>query len=121
MIFYHGTDLDTARLLLAQPVLDPALAAKFKIDGPPGFFIATVQSDAEFFAVRQRRGPGVVLLVDIAATALASLLAAGAIQRPIPRGQKSPRFSGDELFIPTDVFDLFNALCQSGEIQFRPT
>src|SRR4051794_23225 len=106
MLLYHGTDLDSANRLLAGEPLDPTKAASFKIDGPPGFFLAVELSDAEFFALRQLRAPAAVLEVNVSATAIAQLLAGGAVRRPIPRGQRSPRFSGDELFIPPDLFRL---------------
>ena len=116
MIFHHGTDLESAKALLSARPLDAARGAALKIDGPPGFFLATDLADAEFFALRQLRGPGAVLLFDISATALSSLSARGAVRRPVPRGPRSPRFGGDELHVPPDAFELFNDLCRSGEI-----
>jgi hypothetical protein len=116
MLLYHGTDIDSAKRLLAGESLDPAKAASLKIDGPPGFFLAVERSDAEFFALRQLRGPAAVVQVDVSDAAISQLLASGAIRRPIPRGLRSPRFAGDELFIPPDLFPLFNELRNIDEI-----
>src|SRR5262249_28808707 len=57
---YHGTDLNTGLAFLNNQLpLDAAQAAAAKIDGAPGFFLATDLASAEFFAIR--RSPGVVV------------------------------------------------------------
>ena len=89
-------------------------ATNHKIDGPPGFFLATHLSDAEFFAIR--RTPGTVLRFEISSNAIEKLRIAGAVQRPIPRGRNSPFFAGDELHVPTSAFGVFNQLRRNGEI-----
>src|SRR5215470_16596430 len=58
---YHGTDIASAGNLLRGEPLSTAAAAARKIDGPPGFFLATEVDDAIFFALR--RAPGGVLEV----------------------------------------------------------
>lgn len=114
---YHGTDLASAADLLAGEPLDPVKAATLKTDGPPGFFLATDAADAEFFAVRQGRGPGGILQYDLTATALRMLELAGMVRRPIPRGFRSPYFRGDELHVPPVAFDTFNRFRQAGEVR----
>jgi hypothetical protein len=119
MRFYHGTDHDSAVALLAGEPLDAAKAAAAKIDGPPGFFLATELPDAQFFALRQPRGPAAVLTFDLSQAAYEALSAA-AIRRPIPRGARSPRFLGEELVILPDLFNTFDALRRAGEIFVAP-
>ena len=53
---FHGTAIDAARDILRGEKLNTVKAASNKIDGPPGFFLATEITDAEFFALR--RAPG---------------------------------------------------------------
>jgi len=114
MRLYHGTDERSARDLLNHGQLDAAKAFALKIDGPPGFYLAFCKTDAEFFALR--RGHGVVIEYEVSAAALDQLSTAGAVRRAIPIGMRSPRFNDDELMVPTDLFDLFNRLLNSGEI-----
>ncbi len=59
LVTFHGTDIDSAWNILEGEKLDVAKAAAKKIDGPPGFFLATEIADAEFFALR--RAPGGIL------------------------------------------------------------
>jgi hypothetical protein len=120
MRLYHGTDLDSARRLLAGAPLDPSRATALKIDGPDGFFLATELPDAEFFALRQFRGPAAIIAYEVTSEALERLRDAGAIDRPIPRGPRSPRFLGDELFIPPEAFPAYNQLVATGEIRAVP-
>lgn len=116
--YYHGTDLQSAVRLLNGDPLDAAVAAAAKIDGPAGFFLATVEPDADFFAAR--RGRGGVLRYNLSAAAVAMLTAAGAVQRPIPMTGGPPYFAGDEFHVPPDAFDLFDRLRASGEIVVAP-
>ena len=116
--YYHGTDLRSAVRLLNGAPLDAAVAAAAKIDGPPGFFLATVESDADYFAARRSRGG--VLRYNLSATAVARLTAAGAVPRPIPMTGDPPYFAGDEFYVPPSAFDLFNRLRASGEIVVVP-
>ncbi len=53
IVLYHGTRRESAINLLAGEGLDAARAAALKIDGPPGFFLATHADDAAVFAARQ--------------------------------------------------------------------
>jgi hypothetical protein len=116
--FYHGTSVDSAERLLAGEPLNAAVASAAKIDGPPGFFLATHPDAAEYFALR--RQPGTILRYDLTDKALSSLLEGGAELRPIPRGALPGEFPGVELHIPTESFDRFNALRDSGEISVAP-
>lgn len=120
MRFYHGTDYDSAVALEAGGPLDAAKAAAFKIDGPPGFFLATELPDAQFFALRQGRGAPAVVGLELSPAAVEALLAGGAVRRRIPRGPNSPRFLGEELAIPIELFDTFDALRRAGEIVTAP-
>jgi hypothetical protein len=117
-VAFHGTDVESARRLLGGAPLDAEEAAARKIDGPPGFFLATVLDDAIFFALR--RQPGAVLQIDLSAVAVRQLHSHGLIQQPIPQGPRSSYFLGDELIVPTAVFDLFDRLRHSGEIVVSP-
>jgi hypothetical protein len=58
-----------------------------------------------------------VVEYEVSPVALEQLAAAGAVQKPIPVGLRSPRFSGDELFVPIDAFETFNGLMVAGEIR----
>jgi hypothetical protein len=117
---FHGTDLSSAKRLLAGDPLDAATAALLKTDGLPGFFLASRAADAEFFAVRQTRGPAVVLQYELSVTAVTALASAGALLQPIPLGRKSPIFTGDELYVPRHAFDEFNRLLRTREIVISP-
>jgi hypothetical protein len=114
MLLYHGTHQHSALLLLDGADLDADVAAQNKIDGPPGFFLATELPDAEFFALR--RSAGIVLRYEISENALQELERWDAVVRPVPRGRASPLFLGSELFVPTAAFRAFNELRMSGEI-----
>ena len=114
---YHGTDIVSARGLLRGEPLNTAEAMARKIDGPPGFFLATEVDDAIFFALR--RAPGGVLEYRLSSNAVEQLRVAGAVCRPIPPG-KAIRFLGNEFYIPLEAFDLFNQLRAAGEIAIVP-
>jgi hypothetical protein len=117
MTFYHGTDLESAGRLLTGRPLDAAVAAARKIDGPAGFFLGTELADCEFFALRRSlRGGGAVIAYNIPDGAVAQLVRAGAIRRPVPVSRQSPLFAGDELFVPATAFATFNALLAAGVI-----
>jgi hypothetical protein len=121
MRFFHGTDLDSARRMLSGEELNAATAGALKTDGPPGFFLAVESVDAEFFALRQLRGPAAVLAIDISPAALGALMQLpGVIRRPIPRGPRSPRFAGDEIVVPPEAFDRYNEFRRSREIVVLP-
>ena len=114
MKLYHGTDKNSAKNLLNGELLDATKSSTLKIDGPPGFFLAFSLADAEFFALRRRSGA--VVEYEASPAALERLIVAGAVQRPIPVGLRSPQFSGDELFVPIVAFEKFNELMIAGEI-----
>jgi hypothetical protein len=96
--------------------LDEVEAARRKIDGPPGFFLAQDVDEAAFFALRRQ---GTILEIWLSPDAYRLLVAAGMVQRPIPGGFLAT-FTGDELFIPPQAFPTFNQLRSGGEIQFFP-
>ena len=118
MEFYHGTALESATRLSVGHPLDIAAAFALKIDGPPGFYLATELADAEFFAVR--RAQGAVIAYDVLTDARDELLRAGATYQPIPRSDSSPWFAGHELFIPPVAFAAFNRLLRTGRIVIKP-
>lgn len=120
MRLYHGTDLSSAEHLLAGGELDAPVAVALKIDGPPGFFLATTRCDAEFFALRRAMGGAVIVAYDVSDEALRQLLAGGAVLRPIPVSQCSPNFAGDELFVPPSAFALFDELVRGRAITLSP-
>ena len=114
---FHGTDIESARTLLQGESLNIEKAAVHKIDGPPGFFLATEIDDAMFFALR--RAPGGVLACHLSLYAVEQLQAAGMRRRQIPPG-KTIRFMGDEIVIPPEAFAVFNGLREAGEIFVTP-
>lgn len=114
---FHGTDIESARTLLRGEPLNVEKAAAHKIDGPPGFFLATEVDDAMFFALR--RAPGGVLACHLSLYAVEQLQAAGMLRRPIPPG-KTIRFIGDEMVMPPEAFSVFNGLREAGEIFVTP-
>jgi len=114
---YHGTDIVSARNLLRGAPLSTTEAAAQKIDGPPGFFLATEADDAIFFALR--KAPSGVLEYQLSSNAVEQLRGAGAVYRPIPPG-KAIKFLGYEFYIPLEAFDLFNRLRAAGEIVIVP-
>lgn len=114
MRLFHGTDPESAAALQAGAELDLAAAAARHTNGAPGFCLASDRGDAKFFAVRL--GAGRVIEYEISEDAVHALLDEGAVYRPIPRGTASPFFSGSELFVPPEIFTLFNALVKRGEV-----
>ena len=114
---FHGTDIVSARNLLQGSPLSAEEAAAHKIDGPPGFFLATEVDDAVFFALR--RAPGGVVAFRLTLRAVETLQAAGAIRRRIPPG-KAIQFLGEEVVIPPEAFGVFNALRETGAITVAP-
>jgi hypothetical protein len=54
-LLFNGSSVDSANALLASRHLNRAIAAAEKLDGPPGFFLATSSTDAEYFALRRTR------------------------------------------------------------------
>jgi hypothetical protein len=115
--FYHGSGTDSVLDILNNG-LDANKAAANHTDGPGGFFMATREGDAEFFAARI--GSGAVIKIEISDSAMAQLIDAGAVSGPIPGGPNSPTFEGYEFHVPTSGFDLFNQLESAGEIVVRP-
>jgi len=118
LTFYHGTNADSALALLNGAPLSADMAAANKIDGPPGFYLATNQGDAEFFAAR--RGAGAVLQYDMSDTAVRALTASGATITPIPRGPNSPFFGGSQMLVPPNAFNTFDQLRGAGQIRVTP-
>ena len=117
-MFYHGTDLSSARALFGGAPLDVAKAAARKIDGAPGFFLATDADAAMYFALR--RSPGAILKYEMTPNAAASLASKGAVLRNIPAGGMKGGFPGQEFFVPTGAFERFNELARTGQIIVLP-
>ena len=118
LVLYHGTDVDSALRFMNGEPLDAAKAAAAKIDGPPGFFLATEYDDAEYFALRRVRGA--VLRYEMSGIALGQLRMAGAAQGPIPPGWLFTPV-GDQLVVLVKAFDVFNDLRSAGEIVVTAT
>jgi hypothetical protein len=91
--------------------LDAVKAAAGKIDGAPGFFLATHADDAAYFATR--RGAGTILEYRFSGSVGLSVTPLG------PQG-KFGRFLGGEAVVPTGSFGKFNELRQAGEIVVVP-
>jgi hypothetical protein len=81
-ILLHGTSVASALSLLNGASLSLPAALANKIDGPPGFFLATHPDSAPFFAVR--RAPG-------------TILQAAPYSVPSREGISRPRFPGRSL------------------------
>jgi hypothetical protein len=62
-VFYHGTSVSSGWRLLNGAPLSLKVATANKIDGPPGFHLATDPGAAEFFAYR--RSPGMILQYNV--------------------------------------------------------
>jgi hypothetical protein len=118
MELYHGTDPESARRLTTGESLDFDRATALKIDGPPGFYLASEIGDAEFFAAR--RGQGAVMCFEVSPEAFHELVRAGARYQPVPRSADSPWFAGDELFVPPAAFAVYNRLLRAGSIRPKP-
>ena len=87
---FHGTDIESARTLLRGEPLNVEKAEAQKIDGPPGFFLATEVDDAMFFALRRAPG-GVLAFREILLTAFAQkVVTIGASGRLIIKGEVAP-------------------------------
>jgi hypothetical protein len=114
---YHGADVASALYFLNGGRLDAAVAATNKIEGPPGFFLATHVDDAAFFAARRN---GTVIEFRLSQFARDQLKRAGVVRQPIPAGPKSPHFQGDELLVKPEHFPVFNLLLDSGDIVVAP-
>jgi hypothetical protein len=112
---FHGTSVGSAERLLMGEGLDATLAAALKIDGPPGFFLATHADDAAYFATR--RGAGTILEYQLSARAVEQL---GLRTAPLGALGKFGRFSGSEAVVPLDSFGTFNSLRASGDIVVTP-
>jgi hypothetical protein len=111
---YHGTDLLSALALVRGVRISRRAAASRKIDGPPGFFLATSLTDAEFFAAR--RSFGATIEFRMSEEAVRVLKEAGAVLQPIAVTPRSPYFSGLELAVPPEAFAHLNSLRNRGEI-----
>ncbi|CAN5614894.1 hypothetical protein BH09MYX1_BH09MYX1_33760 [soil metagenome] len=113
---FHGTDVSSARGFLAGAELDSGAAAAAKIDGAPGFFLATAAEDAAYFAAR--RGSGTVLQYSFSPTAVQRL--GGLRATPLGPLGKIGQFAGGEAVVGTESFGVFNSLRQSGHITVTP-
>lgn len=68
--FYHGTSAQSGLALLNGVPLSAAEALTNKIDGPPGFYMATNPVDAEYFSYR--RTPGTIVQFSMANSAMST-------------------------------------------------
>lgn len=116
MDLFHGSDLASAHSLLSGARLDESKAARRKVDGPPGFFLATHPDDASFFAAR--RG-GTLLIVEMAEDVYRDLRRRGMVGHPIP-GPRPPFFKVHEIVILVVLLARVNAFLDSGDVRFRP-
>ena len=88
-------------------MLDADAARARHRNGAPGFYLAVLRQDAEYFA--WRRG-GNILDVEVDDGAVTELIRLGATLRPIPMTPMSAHFEGNELFIPEELFSTFNEM-----------
>lgn len=113
VLLYHGSDLESLENLFNGQPLNAAVAATLHQNGSPGFYMAVLRDDAEYFGARRSGG---VVTIEIEDDAVGELTTRGARRQPIPMTPMSARFQGDEFFVPVDLFDLFNALREQGRI-----
>lgn len=113
VLLYHGSDLESLENLLNGQPLDAEVAAMLHRNGSPGFYMAVLRADAEYFAIR--RG-GSVVTIEIEDDAVGELIMGGARLQPIPMTPMSAHFDGDELFVPVDLFDEFNMMREQGRV-----
>lgn len=106
--------MESVRSLIGGDELDSTIATPRHMDGLPGFYLATEEGDAEYFALR--RSPGAILAVEIDDEIVESLIKGGAVMRPIPTSPMSATFAGDELYIPRECFPAFNEARDHGRI-----
>ncbi len=116
IVLYHGTDVQSALRLLNGEPLSAQVASGNKIDGLPGFYLATDYDDAVFFAAR--RGEGAVIQFIISNKALGGLNANGAYFQKIPVG--GFRADGYEYLVPPQAFGAFNTFRNGKAIVVTP-
>ncbi|KOO60056.1 hypothetical protein WH43_00045 [Rheinheimera sp. KL1] len=116
IVLYHGTDVQSALRLLNGEPLSAQVASGNKIDGLPGFYLATDYDDAVFFAAR--RGEGAVIQFIISNKALGGLNANGAYFQKIPVG--GFRADGYEYLVAPQAFGAFNTFRNGKEIVVTP-
>lgn len=112
---YYGTAHGAAVDFLNGMPLD--ISKLDKIDGEPGFYLASHNVDAEYFAYRRLRGG--MLLYILTDTAFAQLKSVGSFFRKIPFGGGFHP-AGYELMIPPGAFSTFNGLRDGGLIRVTP-
>jgi len=117
-VFYHGTDLASAKALAAGTPLDAAAAAAQTAGAEPGFYLATSQADAEYFASIKigLNDQAAVLRFTMSDNALEQLLGSNSVLGDIPQAGAKLPFEGQQLVVPTEDFPLFNELRLAGEI-----
>jgi hypothetical protein len=111
--------VDSALYFLNGGHVDLAAASALKIDGPPGFFLATDADVAMYFAAR-RPDRYTVVEFQIPEEALAALTDAGAQIRPIPQGAAAFPFRGQELVVTAPGVEAFNTMLDQGVIRVIP-
>jgi hypothetical protein len=119
MRLYHGTGVEWAFELLNGDALDVTTALTHHWNGAPGFYLATEQTDAEFFALR--RAPGYIVAFDIDDDVIEELVVLGAVRKPIPESPGSAHFKGDEIYLPVQCFATFNSARTDGRIHATRT
>jgi hypothetical protein len=107
--------MTSLRNFLGGSGLNADVARAAHINGAPGFYMATVASDAEYFAAR-RIGGGSVVIVDIDDDVVEELRSLGAVHNEIP-GIPPPYFAGDEIYLPEGLFATFNARMREKRIR----
>lgn len=115
LLLYHGASMKSALGFLNGQALEVATAAAAKIDGPPGFYLATHSEDAMYFALRRQ---GTVLEYKFSAHAVQEL--GGMQATPLGALGKFGQFVGGEVVVPNDAFGLFNSLREAGHITVVP-
>jgi hypothetical protein len=115
---YHGTDLASAEDLAGEPLSAAEAAARSIGGAEPGFYLATSFNDAEYFGALHSGLGGKLAVIEyrLTPTAMDSLLGANSRLGPIPQGAARGEFEGQQLFVPTEDFGLFNDLQAGGDV-----
>ncbi|WP_171294703.1 hypothetical protein [Acinetobacter populi] len=120
--FYHGTDINSARALVAGKPLSVDAAIQnsyYREEKGKGFYMATDMYTAAFFADRSytKNLQPAVVNITMQQSTLTTLFSNGAKNNVI--GGNNLYLRGREIYIPPSVFPIFDGLRSTGNIRMR--